>query len=221
MVIMANNYLVLMVEFVVSFIDGFTNVLFPKNEILSIKDYFEKIVKGHTEFEIPKVSRLYDLNIELQAFLKFRNSIKDMLVDAKLKCRICNEIHSRELMRNHVGKHILNNRVSVNQNTCGFCGLVGCSIELVQSSKKSIFKAKSNCIYYYEFNLKSVSKKTLSKRSPCSNRPTICKNCDDQCYWSYNLQAHYQTVHPFIDVNTAEQDVIPSAAEIHSVLALP
>ena len=131
---MANNYLVLMVEFVVSFIDGFTNVLFPKNEILSIKDYFEKIVKGHTEFEIPKVSRLYDLNIELQAFLKFRNSIKDMLVDAKLKCRICNEIHSRELMRNHVGKHILNNRVSVNQNTCGFCGLVCCSIELVQSS---------------------------------------------------------------------------------------
>ncbi len=78
-----------------------------------------------------------------------------------------------------------------NQYTCGFCGNIGCKIELQVTSGKGINKTlglKSDCKFYVKFSLKSAEKCT--KNSPCTNRPVKCSICD-QVYWSYNMKSHY------------------------------
>lgn len=202
----------------VSFYEGNALLKFPKSEIVAIREYLEIQIDNQTELKIPKASRLYDSQIELQAFLKFRDNMKDVIRDDKLKCRICNESHSRSRMRVHIGKHLLSGRIKKNSNVCGYCGIIGCSIEFKQGSVKSIMKPKSNCRYFYEFNLKSVAKKSLSENAPCSNRPVNCKNCFN-VFWSYNLEQHYLESHQSLDVNIIEIEVLPTLMECKKVLA--
>ena len=54
--------------------------------------------------------------------------------DDKLKCKICNKVIDRERMRTHKGFHILSNHISQTQETCGFCGLTACKINLTKTS---------------------------------------------------------------------------------------
>ena len=65
---------------------------------------------------------------------------------------------------------------------------------------------------FCRFNLKSASK--VTKRSPCTNRPILCKICE-QCYWSYNIKNHYKDAHMLID---CAEEAIPSQFEIECVL---
>ena len=58
-------------------------------------------------------------------------------------------------------------------------------------------KPKSNCSYFFTFNLKPTSNGSI--RSPCTNRPIVCEICNE-CIWSYNINYHYQSKHNLNDV---------------------
>ena len=110
-------------------------------------------------------------------------------------------------MRQHIGKHFIWKDITENGRLCGFCGGLGCSIDLAVSSGKGFFKALSDCKYNFAFSLKAASK--ISKTSPCTNRPIECSICK-RVYWSYNMMCHYKISHPNIDypilVTTEEQN---------------
>jgi hypothetical protein len=66
-------------------------------------------------------------------------------------------------MRNHISQDIIKKEISPNQNFCGYCGCVGCSIQLVLSSRigsKKIFEPSSNLMYYTKFSMGPASKST-------------------------------------------------------------
>ena len=63
-----------------------------------------------------------------------------------------------KIMRKHVGQHILADGL---ENACGFCGLVGCIIDLITGSgrgKTATLTAGSNCPYKTKFSLKAAKK---------------------------------------------------------------
>ena len=62
-------------------------------------------------------------------------------------CRVYGENVDEKIMRKHVGKHILKEKL---ENVCGFCDLGGCTIQLVSGSdrgKSATMIAESNCPY--------------------------------------------------------------------------
>ena len=76
-----------------------------------------------------------------------------------VKYFVCHNNIDINIMRVHVGKHILKKDVT-GVNVCGFCGQSSCSNNLKRSSVKknqTFFKVQSNCAYFIEW------KKTPSK----------------------------------------------------------
>ena len=184
---------------------------------MASKEYLENITANNTNFTFPKFKLNYFSN-EFKDMISLKNNDnEEMLCVEKLKCKICFHLISRERLRVHVAKHIIKNETSKSPNLCGFCGTVGCSIDLKQSSTKNHLKPKSNCSFYYKFNIRSVKK--ISSRSPSTNHPVFCRSCkDDQCFWSYNLKLHYIEKHPLIEINLIEKETIPSNEEIEKLL---
>ena len=93
-------------------------------------------------------------------------------------CRLCCEEVPIKQMRTHVGKHILKEQLG---DVCGFCGMVGCSIDLIKGSGRGssvTSTAGSNCSYKCKFSLKAAEKPT--KSGPCTNRPIRCDMCCGQ-----------------------------------------
>jgi len=116
----------------------------------------------------------------------------------KLPCLFSNCKNKTVLknMRTHVAKHLLRLPNGPHTHSCGFCGKVGCSINLVVTSGRgsySVYGPESNCVYAYKFSLKSVE--VLKKNMICSNRPIQCKICNN-IYWFYNFETHYKESHP-------------------------
>ena len=135
----------------------------------------------------------------------------------QFKCKVCKKIINKERIRQHVGKHILKKETQLNQRVCGFCGLVGCSIDLKVTSgygKNKTEGADSNCMYFVKFSYQHAI--NSSERSPCTNRPVVCMQCK-QCIWSYNILIHYNEVHPGVLILETCQ---PNDKEIKQVLSL-
>ena len=111
-------------------------------------------------------------------------------------CDFCSKeiVHSK--MREHIASHIIVFKdISATQNTCGFCGNVGCTISLEKTSGfgvHSTFGPKSDCKLFYSFSLASAIK--ISTYACCTNRPIKCELCNS-VYWSYNMQKHYESKH--------------------------
>ena len=104
----------------------------------------------------------------------------------------CTDDVSTKVMRKHVGVHIIKSDLGL---VCGFCGLEGCSIDLVRGSgrgKTATMIPGSNCEYVCKFDLKSAEKST--KSGPCTNRPVVCSICST-IHWSYNLPIHFCLKH--------------------------
>ena len=57
----------------------------------------------------------------------------------------------------------------------------------------AIVGAKSDCKYFYKFNMNKKSSKVVASY-PCSNRPVHCDMCKG-IYWAYNLESHYYKNH--------------------------
>ena len=98
-------------------------------------------------------------------------------------------------MRNHIGKHILQQKIESDPHLCGFCGNIGCSINLESSSgfgKNKTIAVKSDCPYFYKFSENRSLK--LRKANPCLNRPIQCEHCHE-VVWSYNMNEHFKISH--------------------------
>ena len=115
----------------------------------------------------------------------------------KVQCPIsCRKKFSLVKLRMHIGKHILKGDITPHPNLCGYCGSIGCRIEIVTTSGFGVNSnqgPKSDCRHFYKFSM-NKRKSKLIKSYPCSNRPVKCEHCDGT-YWSYNLSSHYRSNH--------------------------
>ena len=105
----------------------------------------------------------------------------------KIKCKLCEKQLLDKKMRKHIGSHIL---IDSLEDVCGFCGMSGCSIGIVQGSGRGKTASKiisSDCEYRVKLSLKAAEKST--KSSPCTNRPVTCSLCN-VTEWSYNMLGH-------------------------------
>ncbi len=124
-------------------------------------------------------------------------TIKVSRTENKFKCRVkgCLKYFKKEDMRQHVAGHILGHQLPEDENRCGFCGCIGCHIDLVKTSgygAKTVLGPVSDCEYFVKLSLKWMKEST--KNRPSSNHPTKCSLCD-RVYWSYYMACHYKTKH--------------------------
>ena len=118
----------------------------------------------------------------------------------KVECLFCpKKMIERKKMRLHIGIHMLHNLIPINPTTCGFCGIMGCSLNFEKNvaGKNSPLCPLSNCIYFQKFSLKAAEKSTTN--SPCTNRPVECVICK-LIIWSYNIKIHYDRIHTGIQI---------------------
>ena len=113
----------------------------------------------------------------------------------KVECFFCpKKMIDRKKMRLHIGIHMILKSVRRNTTTCGFCGLMGCSISFEKNvpGKNAPKCPSSDCAFANKFSLKAAEK--CSNNSPCTNRPVECRVCK-LVVWSYNIQSHYERYH--------------------------
>jgi hypothetical protein len=70
---------------------------------------------------------------------------------------------SKVKMRLHIARHIINKHLKDDSHICGHCGVVNCTISIINISGfgiNTIYEAESDCIYFYIFSMK-VSEKFL------------------------------------------------------------
>ena len=125
-------------------------------------------------------------------------SVNNLSLD-KLKCRVClinekdNVFMHRELMRQHIGQHIIKQEVIKHHNLCGFCGTLCGSNNSLEKKSGAI---NSGCDHVHFYSPGAAAKS--SGRSPCTNRLVFCPSCE-QIIWSYNIGLHYAKFHSDID----------------------
>ena len=135
-------------------------------------------------------------------------------------CKLCTKATKAPQMRLHIAFHIFNGDCS--KYPCGFCGLAcTCTIQLKKTSQHHS-GPHSDCDYFYKLSLASAAKQTA--RSPCTNIPVQCTNCD-QVHWKYNMATHFQDRHepssmpelfkvtPTEQSNVIKRGKFPKAAE--------
>ena len=91
------------------------------------------------------------------------------------------------------------NLIPVNPTTCGFCGIMGCSISLETNfaGKNAPKCPRSNYKYATKFSLKAADK--FTKNYPCTNRPVECLLCK-LIILSYSIEVHYKRFHVGHDI---------------------
>ncbi|KAK7020913.1 hypothetical protein R3P38DRAFT_3548264 [Favolaschia claudopus] len=137
-------------------------------------------------------------------------------LDAKemVACKLCHATMKLNVMRNHVGTHILFAMrdkhdpklppdTVIAAEPCGWCGLEGeCHTQLTSSSKKNstTVQITSNCSYHYAKMMYKAAK-TFSEAAPCTNVPLQCPLCpisksgNRKTIWKYNALFHLLAEH--------------------------
>ena len=141
-------------------------------------------------------------NVILEQCILAQESVDITCDSIKLNCKLCAKKFVRKMMRNHIGFHIVHNDCSPDPHRCGYCGEIGCNIDLVVTSgygRNVKYGPRSDCEYYTDISKRADNK--FVKSYPCSNRPVKCEQCET-VYWSYNLTAHYSKTHPNIECPT-------------------
>jgi hypothetical protein len=128
----------------------------------------------------------------------------------KVECKTCMKYVLRKRIRNHIGRHLVLKEIDPNPKNCGLCGMIGCSIDIVITGrgKAAVGVPNSDCKYFDKFSINCAKKST--GLSPCTNRPINCEACNN-CFWSYNIEAHYKVDHLSLEVPSS---LIPSKEEI-------
>ena len=102
---------------------------FSTVDLMATKEYLENVIINNTNFTFPKFKLIYFSN-EFKNLISVKNNENEEINSVeKLKCKICFHMISLERLRVHVGKHILKNETAKSPNLCGYCGIVGCSID--------------------------------------------------------------------------------------------
>ena len=84
----------------------------------------------------------------------------------KLQCKLCPKRVVKKKMRNHVGFHIIHKAVFNDSHRCGYCGNVGCIIQLVTTSgfgKSATQCPKSDCPYFTDISNRADNKLVKSQ----------------------------------------------------------
>ena len=108
-------------------------------------------LEGGRAAELMKQIPVSNKVVSNSKLLPYDESLVDLLASleiqgGKLKCKLCEKIiPNKNIMRRHVGGHILKEKLV---NICGFCGLSGCSIGIMCGSgrgKTASQVVSSNC----------------------------------------------------------------------------
>ena len=182
---------------IVPIVNDYENLIYSKADMLKCKEALEPVSLTTI---VPLIPFTNPYSRELRSIMDIAPNVYIRTKHDNVFCLLlnCNKEVILSRMRQHIGKHILNKDIPPNENTCGYCGMTGCRIELVKTSGKGIhatYGPASNCKYFKSFSLKAVEKST--KNSPCTNHPLECVICKT-VYWSYNLNTHYSLHHPHL-----------------------
>ena len=132
--------------------------------------------------------------------------------DGRWGCHVCKKTCVPDVMRHHIGQHILHGHVG--SAVCGWCGgTCTCNTFLERSHRKQgiwFYKPKSTCSYFWP--LRSIPNQSTAKK-PCTNYVVHCDVCTE-CVWKYHLEDHYKERHPTHEVPV---DKIPGEEEIERV----
>lgn len=112
----------------------------------------------------------------------------------------------------HMGAHILHDPKVVRlDQPCGFCGrpFPMCLFVLKKSHSAgegmtvNLAASKGCPNFVKKFNY-AVAERSKDAKSPCSNVPLRCPECDstDPAVWRYNLKYHLMRYHPLVSVQT-------------------
>ena len=169
--------------------------------------------------KLPTLRILAPINELIEAFTieEFNDKVKlNNISDLKFKCIVCpqygaNEcFFERNLLRQHIGQHMLQGHIKSHENLCGFCGTVcGSNNEIVLKTGN----IKSSCKYFYNYSSGAAVKS--SKRSPCTNRLVPCPSCD-VAIWTYNIATHYINRHGTLE-NLLFEHLTPTREELNNV----
>ncbi|KAJ7661525.1 hypothetical protein DFH06DRAFT_1089043 [Mycena polygramma] len=126
----------------------------------------------------------------------------------KIPCLICGTERRLNQMRHHVASHILKSMRGVSEQVlrpvgiepCGFCGLDGCSTQLLKHPRKAV-TISSSCRYHYA-RMNYEKAKNAAAQSPSTNVPIHCLLCavnpvsgNPQTVWKYNAINHIIAEH--------------------------
>ena len=155
------------------------------------KEFLTTVILN-TSNKIPVVPNPYCQNVFqlLKIDLPSNQLVSD---NDKIMCKFCEKYVLLQRLRCHIAKHIIKKEIKKHAHLCGFCGSIGCSLELIVTSgkgKQKNYGPKSDCKYFRSFSLKCAEKTSGS----CTNRPIHCPICNN-LYWSYNLESHYESCH--------------------------
>ena len=97
----------------------------------------------------------------LEQYILATDSIDFFCDSSKLKCKLCPKKFVKNMMRNHIGFHILHGDCGQHPHRCGYCGEVGCTIGLEITSgygNKTVYGPKSDCSYYTDISKRVENK---------------------------------------------------------------
>ena len=171
---------------------------FDESNFYNIKQYLSNINLNEFKSEIKKIDSPYSDEILNLCLIDSEEKESVDFNYKKVPCQVanCNSNITLVKMRMHIGTHILKNDVISHPHRCGFCGGIGCSLQLITTSGFGVNATvgpKSDCKYFYKFNMNKKSSKVVASY-PCSNRPVHCDMCKG-IYWAYNLESHYYKNH--------------------------
>ena len=112
--------------------------------------------------------------------------------DIRWDCSVCNKTCTRDIMRAHIGQHILLGNVG--SGACGWCG-GSCYTSLGETNKKrgtKFYKPVSACTYFWPLS-KTPQQSTVNR--PCTNYVVHCPVCSEGV-WRYNMSSHFEERHP-------------------------
>ena len=95
-----------------------TSIINSSNKIPVVKNPYCDILFNFMKLELPNVQILTDID--------------------KITCQFCQKPKTVLLhrLRQHIASHIILKEIDSHSHLCGYCGLIGCSLDLVVTSGK-------------------------------------------------------------------------------------
>jgi hypothetical protein len=129
--------------------------------------------------------------------------------DKQVNCLICGIAWPKEMIRHHIGSHILSNNWSKfgkdrPKFPCGVCGMhdsIGVKYSSTSVGACHVWQTAGGnlsfkCQQQTSFNMKLKSAAECKVNYPCTNRPIQCP--ESHCgslVWSYSMKDHYHEKH--------------------------
>jgi hypothetical protein len=128
-------------------------------------------------------------------------------------CELCTHPVARDMMRHHMGAHLLQPSWSLYdaekpRMPCGLCGVRAsagqkllvsspglCGVSLAKTSKGKPAQSVNQCQLLGALEYSMGPAATCRVSTPCTNRPMKCSKCEVVIY-SYSMRQHFADQHP-------------------------